>query len=196
MLKFLDQLADRVAILVEDIDGSQDACQERMKFDSADDKARMFPAAVSQGTAYPELGANIEYFGAVNINKALVEDVRNWDAPGRAIEETRLKSVTMAATICHELTHATFGFLIGNDTSWFFNDEIASETGLAYETFTFGRILRQDTDKTRLYLESWPSLDIWTSYADGEGSRNIGIRDPYDEMSLDAGTKSYVPDED
>lgn len=61
---------------------------------------------------------------------------------------------------------------------------------------TFGGILRQDAERTWLYLESWPSLDIWTSYADGEGSRDIEIRDPYDEMSLDAGTKSYVPDKD
>lgn len=69
VLQFLENLGHRILFFVEDIEGGQDAYQERLKIDSPAEKACLFPAAVSQGTVYPELGADSDCFGAVRINK-------------------------------------------------------------------------------------------------------------------------------
>lgn len=77
VLEFLERLAHRVLFFVEDFKGNQDAYQGRLEIDLPSEKARLFPAAISQGTVYPELGANCDYIGAVKINKSLIDDVRS-----------------------------------------------------------------------------------------------------------------------
>lgn len=87
-----------------------------------------------------------------------------------------MKTVHLAVTIIHELTHAAFGFLLNDDRLWL-NGDKASETDLAYEISLSEESCAAIQTK-RLYLESWPSFENWNAYVDDGKQRHRAARWP------------------